>query len=171
MKFRMFNQTTLADLCSVRPIRNIAFDQAMTGRGWKSTLNMSENDELWGSIAISPGVVALEHSLTDAVSLPRGDAFPWDSDKSVYILDSYHNLHCLVREPLSQGFYRGLSPTCYSNLSPQKALYNYITESERGQEHSMDYWHMVHCLDEVRRGVVCNAGNVRNTGVFIKGAF
>ena len=59
-------------------------------------LNETRADELWGSIRTEQGMVALSNDFTDSRGLPRGVAFPWDETKSVYFLQAYHTLHCLV---------------------------------------------------------------------------
>lgn len=59
-------------------------------------LNETLADELWGTIKTEQGMVALSNEFTDSKGLPRGVAFPWDETKSVYFLQAYHTLHCLV---------------------------------------------------------------------------
>ena len=58
--------------------------------------NKTPRQELWDDIEIAPGLVALENEFVESKHLPRAQGFPWDSNKSVYVLQAYHNLHCLV---------------------------------------------------------------------------
>ena len=59
-------------------------------------LNETLADELWATIRTEQGMVALSKDFTDSKGLPRGVTFPWDETKSVYFLQAYHTLHCLV---------------------------------------------------------------------------
>lgn len=54
-------------------------------------------DELWDALSIDPGVIALPDSYAEKVNLPQAQRFPWDHSQGIYLLNSYHNLHCLVR--------------------------------------------------------------------------
>ena len=83
---------TLAGLRRTLPITDL-----LEAISWRSTFNESFNDEMWTSIATSPGVVALDNDYVDSQQIRRGAEFPWDKSKSMYVLNSYHSLHCLVR--------------------------------------------------------------------------
>lgn len=54
------------------------------------------SDAAWAAIDIAPGFVALDKQYAESMDLPASQAFPWDEDKSIYLLNAYHNLHCLV---------------------------------------------------------------------------
>ena len=56
-------------------------------------------DEAWDEINPGHGVVALDHNLAAAQGLPTSMSLPSDSFKGVYILDAYHQIHCLVSQP------------------------------------------------------------------------
>ena len=58
--------------------------------------NKTRTQELWDSIKIEPGFVALENQFAKSKHLPDAQRFPWDSNKSVYVLQAYHDMHCLV---------------------------------------------------------------------------
>lgn len=60
---------------------------------WGNLSNMTALDELWDGMDVNPGVIALPHDN----SLATTQDFPWDKSKGLYMLNSYHNLHCLVR--------------------------------------------------------------------------
>lgn len=53
-------------------------------------------DDLWASINIDAGVVALSDSFVSAKGLPEAMRFPWDHTRGIYFVNAYHNLHCLV---------------------------------------------------------------------------
>ena len=63
---------------------------------WQSTYNESSNDQLWDEIRVSRGIVALDNLFVDERQMHRGMEFPWDKTKSVYVLNAFHSLHCLV---------------------------------------------------------------------------
>ena len=54
--------------------------------------NRTLSDELWNSLDVNVGMVALERGTT----LQPAQRFPWDDSKMVYMLNGYHSLHCLV---------------------------------------------------------------------------
>lgn len=66
-------------------------------REWRSTFNQTSNDEMWNDIEIYRGVVALDNEFVDSNHIHRGSKFPWDDTKTVYVLNAFHSLHCLVR--------------------------------------------------------------------------
>ena len=66
---------------------------------WKSQRegNETKDAQLWEETALDNGVVALDDAYTESMGLPLGQRFPWDRKKSIYVVNGYHNLHCLVR--------------------------------------------------------------------------
>lgn len=58
--------------------------------------NQSEADVLWNKISVDAGAVALTESYASSKGLPEAQKFPWDDKKGLYLLNGYHNLHCLV---------------------------------------------------------------------------
>ena len=57
-------------------------------------------NELWDRINIDAGMVALPADFATANGLPLAQRFPWDPSKGIYLLNGYHNLHCIVRKRL-----------------------------------------------------------------------
>lgn len=55
-------------------------------------------DATWDSWSIEPGFVALTHEFVNGKMLPEAQKSPLDDDKGVYLLSSYHSLHCLVNK-------------------------------------------------------------------------
>lgn len=53
-------------------------------------------DHLWDQIDIDSGIVAVPKIWAKEKGLPEGTTFPWDTDKSLYFVNAYHSLHCLV---------------------------------------------------------------------------
>ena len=58
--------------------------------------NRSIADAAWDSWVVDPGIVALPHEWVKAKMLPQSQHWPWDKDKGIYLLNGFHNLHCLV---------------------------------------------------------------------------
>lgn len=58
--------------------------------------NLSAVSALWEKLSGDPGVVALSTDYVSEKRLPHAYRFPWDEDKGVYLLQGFHNLHCLV---------------------------------------------------------------------------
>ena len=56
-------------------------------------------DAAWRSELVRPAslAVALDKSYAKSLGLPRTMRWPWDNDKGVYVLNSGHELHCLVK--------------------------------------------------------------------------
>ena len=54
-------------------------------------------DQMWESISIDNGTVALDDSYIGRMGLPLSQRFPWDDSKGIYLLNGFHSMHCLVR--------------------------------------------------------------------------
>ena len=53
-------------------------------------------DKLWDNILPAHGIVAVDHGWAAERHLPATMTLPSNSSKGVYIIDAYHQLHCLV---------------------------------------------------------------------------
>lgn len=51
----------------------------------------------WSRIVPAHGIVALEHEWAREHGLRKARNLPGEDTKGVYILDAYHQIHCLVR--------------------------------------------------------------------------
>jgi hypothetical protein len=98
-----------------------------------SSSNTTLADTLWHSINIDHGVVALPDSFAASHNLRKAQRFPWDTEKGIYILHGFHNLHCL------------------------KIIYMSLSEFRNGHEQSRTWHHIAHCLDALRRQIICDA--------------
>ena len=60
--------------------------------------NRSIADEAWGSPLLMPetGLVAISDDWVTSKGLPKAQRFPWDKSKGLYMLNGFHNIHCLV---------------------------------------------------------------------------
>lgn len=53
-------------------------------------------DQAWDSIIPSHGIVAVDRQWAIEKQLPASMSLPSDPSKGVYIIDAYHQIHCLV---------------------------------------------------------------------------
>lgn len=60
--------------------------------------NRSIADEAWDSPLLVPetGLVAMSDDWVTSKNLPRAQRFPWDESRGLYVLNGFHNMHCLV---------------------------------------------------------------------------
>ncbi|CAI7590142.1 unnamed protein product [Penicillium glandicola] len=98
-----------------------------------SSPNTTLSHALWHSINIDSGVIALPDSFAVSHNLRTAQRFPWDIGKGIYILHGFHNLHCL------------------------KIMYIALFEFRNGQTQSRAWPHIMHCLDALRRQIICDA--------------
>ncbi|KAL4927488.1 uncharacterized protein BDV17DRAFT_292488 [Aspergillus undulatus] len=95
--------------------------------------NTSISSPLWSSINIDAGVIALDDTYAATHNLRTAQRFPWDTNKGIYILHGFHNLHCL------------------------KIIHISLTEFQSGQAQSRSWHHISHCMDALRRQILCDA--------------
>ncbi|CAF9905803.1 MAG: hypothetical protein ALECFALPRED_001351 [Alectoria fallacina] len=101
--------------------------------GYNDPENQDHADALWDSIDFDAGIVALSDDYAKEKNLPIAQRFPWDLTKGIYLLNGHHHLHCL------------------------KSIHNTILEYRRGVPQSRPVAHVSHCLDALRRQVICDA--------------
>ncbi|KAF2763636.1 hypothetical protein EJ03DRAFT_379256 [Teratosphaeria nubilosa] len=95
--------------------------------------NVTLRDQLWLDINVDDGMIALDDSDVAKWNLPRSQRFPWDTTKGIYLLQGHHNLHCA------------------------RSIYISLMEYREGLPQSRKHHHIIHCLDALRRDVICNA--------------
>jgi len=95
--------------------------------------NETARDELWEAINIDRSVIVLDQEEAQRLGLEATDTFAWDSTKKVYIVNAFHQLHCL------------------------KILYWAVTDDYKDNPRSQNYAHLFHCLDALRQDVICHA--------------
>ncbi|KAI1079500.1 hypothetical protein F5B20DRAFT_166791 [Whalleya microplaca] len=98
-----------------------------------SSDNETLQEELWRDINIDYGVVALSDEWAAQHGLRTAQRFPWDQSKGIYILHAFHNLHCL------------------------KIIHISLVEYKHGNPQSRDWHHISHCMDALRRQIMCDA--------------
>ncbi|KAF2656068.1 hypothetical protein K491DRAFT_555837, partial [Lophiostoma macrostomum CBS 122681] len=103
--------------------------------------NDTEQDDIWARTHYDIGQIALSDDYAQSVGLPRAQRFPWDSSKGIYLLNAYHNLHCV------------------------KTIRKSLTNFRSGAPQSSPWGHIQHCLLVLRDEIMCNADDVpRYTG-------
>lgn len=68
-----------------------------------SSGNRTLSDGLWHNLRPAYGTVALDLDWAAEQRLPETEHHPDDPSKGVYILDGYHQIHCLVSRAASPG--------------------------------------------------------------------
>lgn len=60
--------------------------------------NRTVADNAWRSPDLIPetGLVAMPDDWVFSKGLPEAQRFPWDKSKGLYVLNGFHNIHCLV---------------------------------------------------------------------------
>lgn len=111
--------------------------------------NRTIEDEAWNSPSLLPdtGLVALSDDWVHSKNLPKAQRFPWDESKGVYLLNGFHNMHCLhiLRKSILEAFDGHLK-------LPRE--------------------HVAHCLDVLRGVIMCDADDTpRYTGRINQQAF
>ena len=69
---------------------------------WETPYNGDDEalaDKLWDELGaeVDVGLLAIPNTWALAKQLPKAQPFPWDVEKSIYLMNGHHNLHCLVR--------------------------------------------------------------------------
>jgi hypothetical protein len=61
-----------------------------------STDNATYRDILWDPVGEASGTVAVPKTWAAEKGLPPGRKVPWDDSKTLYAINAYHSLHCIV---------------------------------------------------------------------------
>ncbi|OTB02917.1 hypothetical protein M426DRAFT_12957 [Hypoxylon sp. CI-4A] len=113
-------------VAGLRPSKLVSFGEKTE---WSDTSNMTALDELWYGWDVNQGVIQLPKDS----HFGSTQDFPWDESKGLYMLNSYHGLHCL------------------------KIIYSYIRDWEEGRARVQTIDHVAHCLEVIRADIVCEA--------------
>ena len=74
-----------------------------TYKEYVNTKNRTANSLAKNQLSGDAGMVTLTDEYTTAMNLPLVIRNSWDPSKSVYLLQGYHNLHCLVSSSYRYG--------------------------------------------------------------------
>ncbi|KAI5360382.1 Putative mycotoxin biosynthesis protein UstYa [Septoria linicola] len=100
-----------------------------------SSPNDTETDILWNNISTAHGHIAVNHNTATAQDWLPSMPVPGSEDKGLYLLESYHQLHCL------------------------KIVRKLFFESQAGIPLSYPVQHVRHCFDAFRQFIMCHADN------------
>ena len=119
--------------------------------------NRTVDDEMWTTdrYNINYGMVALDDEYVRERGLLPAERYPWDASKSVYLLQGYHAMHCVV-SPAGNTTYKS------SLLTPAQLIFRDLIMDVRDKTKKHPTWphrHMVHCLHALREEIECYADN------------
>jgi len=100
-----------------------------------SEKNETRVDELWDAIQPSHGFVAIDRHWASQRHWPESMRLPSDESKGVYLLQAYHQIHCI------------------------RIIRKTFWELAKGQELTYPITHSGHCFDTIRQYIYCNADN------------
>lgn len=92
----------------------------------------------------SHGFIAVKSSLARENRWPDSMYLPSDDSKEVYLLEAYHQLHCLVSINFRSKQYAEL-------ICHQKILRKTFWETVEGKDHTYALSHSEHCFDALRQ--------------------
>lgn len=61
--------------------------------------NRTVANAAWDDVTLDLGIVALSDSFAEEHDLMPAQRFPWDASKGIYLINAWHQLHCLVSFP------------------------------------------------------------------------
>lgn len=69
-------------------------------KAWTPNSGANETDQelLWDETSYDRGQIALADDYAKEMGLPRAQRFPWDQSKGIYLINAYHNIHCVVSQ-------------------------------------------------------------------------
>ncbi|KAL3463242.1 hypothetical protein BJX64DRAFT_257381 [Aspergillus heterothallicus] len=104
-----------------------------------SEVNQSVSDAAWQGFTTN-GFVAIPHVQAAEAGLPLAEDFPDDASKGVYVLEGFHQLHCVIylRETIQLLIMSGAS----------------LDMIEKDHDRLV---HINHCYDALRQAIQCRA--------------
>lgn len=110
------------------------------GESWKqfrtyteySDVNQSISDAVWAGFTTN-GFVAIPHDEAAEFGLPLAEDFPDDPSKGVYVLEAFHEIHCVIY----------LRETIQDLLAGKSVDHKAV--------------HINHCYDALRQAIQCRA--------------
>ncbi|KAL8991213.1 MAG: hypothetical protein Q9169_007919 [Polycauliona sp. 2 TL-2023] len=100
---------------------------------FSATEDQTRLQQLWDDINFDAGMIYITPEHAKSMELPPAQDFPWDPELKVYLLNGYHNLHCL------------------------QSIQRSFMELSNGLPPTYPMPHVMHCLDVLRDDVICHA--------------
>ncbi|KAL4953181.1 hypothetical protein BDW69DRAFT_195030 [Aspergillus filifer] len=104
-----------------------------------SEVNRSVSDAVWQGFTTN-GFVAIPHTQAADAGLPHAEDFPDDPSKGVYVLEGFHQLHCVIY----------LRDTITDLMAEGKLEVDSDSDHDRLR-------HINHCYDALRQSIQCRA--------------
>ena len=92
IKFYVVKAVLIVSLAGLERNIHVPF----TNGGTHVSTNLTAARNYWDSYDGGRGIVALDDAYVAEKGLPTAQRFPWDRTKGLYMLNSAHNMHCLV---------------------------------------------------------------------------
>lgn len=64
---------------------------------WNPNISDEVSNEAWDAIDTNPMAISLHDKFAKQIGLSPSTRFPWDTERSIYYVKGFHDLHCLVR--------------------------------------------------------------------------
>ena len=113
-----------------------------------SPKNHNDSDALWNAIRPSHGFIAMDEDWAFERQWPESMRLPSNASKRVYLLEAYHQLHCLVWS----NFLRTKMAGSTTDSSSQRIIQKTFWEAVEGKSYT---WHpsthLTHCFDAIRQ--------------------
>ncbi|PVH98099.1 hypothetical protein DM02DRAFT_683284 [Periconia macrospinosa] len=100
---------------------------------WNPNATREEMDAAWDAIDTDPMAVALHDEYAESIGLGPSTRFPWDTERSIYYIKGFHDLHCL------------------------KLVRKAIVSKHFQENQTFSLNHLLHCLDGLRQDIMCTA--------------
>ena len=107
----------------------------------------SNSTALWDAILPSHGLVAVNREWSRERNWPDSMHLPSDDSKNIYLLEAYHQLHCVVSYP----FDRMRSFTFINFDTRQKIIRKTFWEAVNRKPYTYNPPHAGHCFDFLRQ--------------------
>lgn len=109
---------------------------------------------MWLNMHSDDGIIALDDEYVEKMGLPVSQRFPWDQNKGIYLLHGFHNLHCTV----SFLWLCSNVNSCWQSI--KRSIYISLMKYRKNIPQTRNHHHIIHCLDALRRDVLCNADDI-----------
>ncbi|KAF2443202.1 hypothetical protein P171DRAFT_57618 [Karstenula rhodostoma CBS 690.94] len=100
---------------------------------WNPNISDEITDANWDAIDTNPMAISLHDDFAEQVGLGPSTRFPWDTERSIYYIKGFHDLHCL------------------------KLIRKAIVSKHNQDNRTFTLSHLFHCLDGLRQDVMCTA--------------
>jgi len=126
---RLNNQCTVSQYAGLLPELSLPWVESTEF----SSGSFLESNEHWESISFDEGIIALDNDYVKSKGLPSSVVFPWDTSKSMYLVNGFHSLHCI------------------------KTVHTSLMEFKLSKQQTYPFEHILHCMDSLRLEIICTA--------------